>query len=708
MDADRAASASTEHGSSLRKHVRSWLASVSISNLDETLMTPARVAPSARFVVVTLLDGAAALVTLLFAMALIRGPVAHVFAEQEGAIALFTVATIIGLGVIGLNWRSWRCISFQDCLALSAALGMSLASAWAACLLLYPQLRSNWLGLLLFVGTHANLLLLAMLGMRALRRSIADYARIRAPDLLSLPRQNILLLGSLEWIKSMGELVKSDRNCRVRVVAALTSDRRAIGLQVAGIPVLGAPLDLPAVASALSRRGTRPASIIVEDEDLDQPVFTQLLALAGQCDIAVTRGQHPHRRERSLGAALSNLLERPEVTLQRDMVERLIRRRRVLVTGAGGTIGSELIRQLATFGPSELILLDHCEYNLYAIDLHVREHCPDILCHGELCCVRDRAAVRRVFERHQPDIVFHAAALKHVPMVEVNPQAGVHTNVLGTRNVADAVCEFGALAMIQISTDKAVNPVGLMGATKRLGELYCQALDLIGQCDPHSPRFMTVRFGNVLGSSGSLIPLFEQQLAAGKPLTVTHPDMERYFMTVGEAVQLILQSCARALETRVHRGTIFVLDMGDPIKIVDIARRMIRLAGLRPEQDVPIKYIGLRPGEKLFEELFDTSETRLRSTIPGVIEAKPAPVPLERLVAGFETLERMIAEGQDESIRDLVHHLIRAPGHPLWAATLQEIEAEDEERLTVFAARDSAGPDIFGSARGGPRPAALQ
>ena len=680
------ASSLAEHGSWAR---RLPLRAPTLTSLDNLLTVPARSSRSARFLVVTLLDGVAVLLTLLLATAIIGGPVARAFAASPQGLALFTLAAMLGLGAIGLNWRSWRCISFQDCVALIAALTASVAGAWAVALLVAPGLRPAWPELAVFAAVHANVLLFAMFGMRALRRAIGDYARSNAPDLRSLPRQNILLLGSLEWIKSMAELVKADRNCRVRVVGALTADRRAAGIQVAGIPVLGGPLDLPAVTSSLAQRGSRPASIIVADEDMHQSLFSQLLALAGQCDIAVTRGQHPHRRAGSAAFSLSDLLDRPEITLQRDMVERLIRRRRILVTGAGGTIGSELVRQLATFGPSELILLDHCEFNLYAIDMHVREHAPDVLCHGELCCIRDRMAVRRVFERHRPDLVFHAAALKHVPLVEVNPSAGVHTNVLGTRNVADAVCDYGALAMIQISTDKAVNPVGLMGATKRLGELYCQALDLIGQCDPDSPRFMTVRFGNVLGSSGSLIPLFEQQLAAGKPLTVTHPDMERYFMTVGEAVQLILQSSARALETRMHRGTIFVLDMGDPIKIVDLARRMIRLAGLQPDKDIPIKFIGLRPGEKLFEELFDTSETRLRSTIPGVIEAKPAPVPLERLIAGFEQLQQLIDEDDDERIRELVHRLIQAPAHALWAATLREIEAEGEA-MALLARPDSA------------------
>jgi O-antigen biosynthesis protein WbqV len=296
-----------------------------------------------------------------------------------------------------------------------------------------------------------------------------------------------------------------------------------------------------------------------------------------------------------------------------------------------------------------------------------------------LCSVRQRDAVFEVFDRYRPDIVFHAAALKHVPLVENNPCAGAHTNVIGTRNVADAVCEFGVRAMVQVSTDKAVNPVGMMGVTKRLGELYCQSLDLIGAGDPDSPRFMTVRFGNVLGSSGSLVPLFQRQLAAGKPLTVTHPDIERFFMTVEEAVQLILSSSAHALEAEIDRGTIYVLDMGEPIKIVDIARRMIRLAGLEPEIDVPIRFVGLRPGEKLYEELFDASEERFDSTIPGIFEARPCPVPLPEMARGINELERLVHLGDADGLRHCARALLEASSR--------------SPRSAMFRAMSDGGPD---------------
>jgi O-antigen biosynthesis protein WbqV len=242
--------------------------------------------------------------------------------------------------------------------------------------------------------------------------------------------------------------------------------------------------------------------------------------------------------------------------------------------------------------------------------------------------IRDRDRMFALFARHRPELVFHAAALKHVPIVEANPTEGVLTNAVGTRHVADAARAHGALAMVLISTDKAVNPTSVMGATKRLAEMYCQALDLRARADQAGTRFVTVRFGNVLGSTGSVVPLFRRQLERGGPLTVTHPDMRRYFMTVREAVGLVLAATVlrvkeEGLPEAARQGGIFVLDMGEPVKIVDLARRMIRLAGLRPEIDVAIRYTGLRPGEKLYEELFHNRETLVETGVPGLLMAAP-------------------------------------------------------------------------------------
>src|SRR6185437_793953 len=306
--------------------------------------------------------------------------------------------------------------------------------------------------------------------------------------------------------------------------------------------------------------------------------------------------------------AIEDLLGRPQTVLDRPGMRALIAGRRVLVTGAGGTIGSELARQIAGYEPARITLLDSSEYALYTIDRELQERhgaLPRLALIGD---VRDRRRIDEVMAAERPELVFHAAALKHVPMVEANPSEGVLTNVIGTRNVAEACRLHGVRAMVMISTDKAVNPANVMGASKRLAESICQALDVQESRKPGGTRFVTVRFGNVLGSTGSVVPLFQRQLAAGGPLTVTHPEIQRFFMTVREAVELVLQASALAMKGGEERGKIFVLDMGEPVKIVDLARQMIRLAGKRPDRDVKIEFVGLRPGEKLHEELFHEQE----------------------------------------------------------------------------------------------------
>jgi O-antigen biosynthesis protein WbqV len=262
--------------------------------------------------------------------------------------------------------------------------------------------------------------------------------------------------------------------------------------------------------------------------------------------------------------------------------------------------------------------------------------------------VRFGARVNQIFRDEAPHVVFHAAALKHVPMVEQNPTEGVLSNVIGTRNVAQAVLKSGALAMVQVSTDKAVNPTSVMGATKRLAELYCQSMDV--QCghpspDAALPRFITVRFGNVLGSSGSVVPLFQRQIEGGGPITITHPDIRRFFMTIREASELVLQACSFGLREGSERGAIFVLDMGQQVRIVDLALQMLRLMGKEPGRDVCLKFIGLRPGEKLYEELFDDSENQIDGPAKGLLVARSAPYKFDFINNAIEQLEESSYRG---------------------------------------------------------------
>ena len=296
--------------------------------------------------------------------------------------------------------------------------------------------------------------------------------------------------------------------------------------------------------------------------------------------------------------SLEDLLGREPVALDWHQIGAGITGKTVLVTGGGGSIGAELCRQIARLDPKALVILEHSEYNLYRIELELSQKFPEVTLHACLGDVCDRATVEHVFGRHRPDVVFHAAAYKHVPILEGHVREAMLNNVIGTQVVAEAADRSGCETFVMISTDKAVNPANVLGASKRIAEIYCQNLNFRS-----GTRFVTVRFGNVLGSAGSVVPLFKQQIAAGGPVTVTHPDITRYFMTIPEACQLILQA-----GTMGQGGEIFVLDMGEPVKIRYLAEQLIRLSGKIPGKDIEITYTGLRPGEKLYEELFYDQE----------------------------------------------------------------------------------------------------
>jgi FlaA1/EpsC-like NDP-sugar epimerase len=327
------------------------------------------------------------------------------------------------------------------------------------------------------------------------------------------------------------------------------------------------------------------------------------------------------------------------------------------VTGAGGSIGSELVRQISQFKPAQLLLIEQSEFNLYTVEAELQATTHDLSCPAVLADVRNRRSIARIFACYQPEIVFHAAALKHVPLVEANAIEGMSTNVLGTVNVADACLSAGTDTMVLISTDKAINPTNMMGASKRIAERYCQALDM-RRHNARGTRFVTVRFGNVLGSSGSVVPLFQKQLAAGGPLTVTHPDMKRYFMTLREAVELVLQASVLGRRDDIAEGKIFVLDMGEPVRILDLARQMIRLAGLRPDLDIKIEMTGLRPGEKLFEELFNESEDIIPTECAGIMLAAPGPADLREFTPALRALSIACDEGNESQLSELVRRLV--------------------------------------------------
>jgi len=330
---------------------------------------------------------------------------------------------------------------------------------------------------------------------------------------------------------------------------------------------------------------------------------------------------------------IEDLLGRPEVQLDVDKIQSYLRGKKVLVTGAGGSIGQEICRQVGSYSPSVLILLGHGENSLFEAKLSLDSGFPDTVKEVIVADVRDALRMKEVFATYKPDVVFHAAAHKHVPLMEDNVQEAVKTNIFGTYNVASASALCGAKKFVMISTDKAVNPTSVMGATKRVAEMIVQSMNL-----PNSgTQFVSVRFGNVLGSRGSVVPVFRRQIAQGGPVTVTHPDMTRYFMTIREAVELVLQA-----GTMGHGGEIFVLDMGEPVRILDMAEQMIRLSGRTPYTEIPIVFTGVRKGEKLYEEILSYEEGVSATQHSQILVAKQNGFCMEAFLSGLAKLERLV------------------------------------------------------------------
>ncbi|WP_421882862.1 polysaccharide biosynthesis protein [Pacificispira sp.] len=533
----------------------------------------------------------------------------------------------------------WRYASINDLVALTRAVTIVI-------LIFLP---------LLFIITRLEMVprslpiinwfvLLAMLGApRFLYRLLKDR---RLDNILAVNDPNrmpILLVGAGDGAELFLREMQRDRHSPYQVVGILDEKGTRVGREIHNVPVVGTLNDLRDV---ITRVPIPPRKLVITKENLDGELVRQVVEKAERHGLSVSRAPRLTELRSGLDSdrlairpvAVEDLLGRPQQPLDRESMAALVRGRRVLVTGAGGTIGSELVRQIAAKEPAELVLFDASEYQLYQIDMELAETRPGLKREAILGDVRDRGRVDETMARLRPELVFHAAALKHVPMVEANPVEGVLTNALGSRIVADACRAAGVACMVQISTDKAVNPTNVMGATKRIAEAYIQALDPVSRAEGGT-RYVVVRFGNVLGSTGSVVPLFQRQLAAGGPLTVTHPDITRFFMTVREAVELVLQAAVVGMEDAEAAGRIFVLDMGRPVKVMDLAHQMIRLAGLQPDKDIEIRITGLRPGEKLYEELLHGGEAELPTRAPGMTLAAPRTVDLDAMRRALDELE---------------------------------------------------------------------
>lgn len=435
-------------------------------------------------------------------------------------------------------------------------------------------------------------------------------------------------------------------------VAFFDDDKRKWNSRVHDIPVLGPPEHLPDaigkldIQEAIIAMPSAPAKRIGEIVRLLRQARLPCKTIPSLDQLALGQVRVSQLRN----VEIQDLLGREKVELETENIRLALQDHVVLVTGAGGSIGSELCRQIATYHPKHLLLLDRSEPNLFQIEQELigLEHGQRIV--PLVGDILDRARMEEIFSRFRPEVVFHAAAHKHVPMMEHQPGEAIQNNSLGTAQLADLALEFGVTRFILISTDKAINPTSVMGATKRLAEMYVQALYA---AHPNQTKFMAVRFGNVLGSSGSVIPLFHRQIAEGGPVKVTHPDMTRYFMTIPEASMLVLQSAMQGTG-----GEIFVLDMGSPVKIVDLARQMIELSGLKPDEDIQIEFIGIRPGEKLFEEVTHKGEDFAPTTHPKICRFLSKPADLAQIRKTLQRLRDNLHQFEPDELKLMVKEAV--------------------------------------------------
>ena len=508
---------------------------------------------------------------------------------------------LIVFGRMRLFRASWRYVGLRDLIAICVA---SQISSFAIILIwwILESLYSRFTGDLLFSSPHIGFRQSVFLLDWAATIGLVSLTRVAVRSYYEFTRGaqgaealRVIVIGAGDLGEAVVREILRSPGSAYDVVGILDDDTALLHHRIHGIDVLGpveeirrfcSDLDADEVLIAIKHISpNRIRDIVARCEGMGLrfrtiPAVTDVIE--GRVEVSKLRP-----------VDIADLLGRDPVTLDTEAIGRQLGNKRIVVTGAGGSIGSEMCRQIARFGPEKLILIEQAENNLFEIhrELIARFDGLDIVpLVADIC---DAARVRSIFAALRPDAVFHAAAHKHVPMMELNPGEAVKNNVVGTRTIANAASEYGVKKMVMISTDKAVNPTSVMGCTKRVAEIYVQQFDASSATD-----FVTVRFGNVLGSSGSVIPIFTQQIMAGGPVTVTHPEMTRYFMTIPEAAQLVLQAGAMG-----NGSEIYVLDMGEPVKIVDLAHNMITLSGLRPGEDIEVVFTGVRPGEKLFEEL---------------------------------------------------------------------------------------------------------
>jgi FlaA1/EpsC-like NDP-sugar epimerase len=606
-----------------------------------------------RVIVLLLLDLTALTAALFLAYALrfnfeIRPDTYEYFWQQLPLVVGFQM---VCLWMAGARAASWRYISLAELpLFLLAALLWSLPLLALRFLL---DVSVQFLRLPLSVIVIDTLLaFLGVLGVRVVRRAMLERSDIRKRRGTSSGEQRrpVLFVGAGRAGVLSAREVRARGDSDLEPIGFVDDDPLKVGSVIQGIPVLGTTADLPRLVAR-----HRPDHVVLTIADAEPARLRRIVEICEQIPIKVRtipafhdllQGRVSIQRFRDVEPA--ELLGRAAVEADSEQLRDFLTGKRVMVTGAGGSIGSELARQIAVFRPSRLILIDRSEFALFQINRELGEAWPEIAiaaCLGDVC---DERRMRQLLRRHEPHIVVHAAAHKHVTMLETQPAEAVTNNVFASELLGELCGEYRAEAFVLVSTDKAVRPTSVMGASKRVAELVIQALD-----QRHATRFMAVRFGNVLGSTGSVVPIFAEQIKRGGPVTVTHPDMMRYFMSIPEASQLVLSAAAMG-----QGGEVFVLDMGAPLSIVELAEKMIRLSGFEPYDDIDIVFTGPNPGEKLAEQLAHTAEELQPTRNPKIfVGAIPVDDP-ERVRSGLERLHELVTVGDEAGLRRFLNQLL--------------------------------------------------
>lgn len=529
-------------------------------------------------------------------------PAAH-WQAALSALPIVILIQIFSYHIFGLYRGVWRFASMPDLLRIFKAV-LTASLFIVLTLFFFNRLESTPRSVF---PLYAMILIMILGGARFVFRWLKDYGRL-------LKGKRVLIVGAGRSGESLVRDMLRTENENYLPVAFIDDHDNRQGFEIQGVRVVGKISDLEAIAHKLAID-----LVVIAQPNASSAVIRDIVARCEQAEVDyrtlpslndLTSGRVNIATLREV--SLEDLLGRDPVSLDWDAINASLQNKRILVTGGAGSIGSELCRQIARLNPQQLMIVDNSEFNLYKLQLEIEREIPNLNYSIHLVDVTDKIAITTLMQKNKLDVVFHAAAYKHVPMLETQIRVAVRNNVLGTYYVASAAVAANVPRFVLISTDKAVHPVNVMGATKRAAEIICQNFHA-----NVSTQFITVRFGNVLGSAGSVVPLFKQQIASGGPLTVTDPEITRFFMTIPEASQLILQATVLA-----KGGEIFVLDMGEPVKISFLAEQMIRLAGLEPEKDIAIDYIGLRPGEKLFEELFHQHESLLPTKHKKILLAK--------------------------------------------------------------------------------------